>query len=445
MNNDPINGYIKNKTFSSSDMNIVTVDNEGKVKALKKGFAKVNVMVNDNQLSASIMVHVVSKKVVPEITNEIENITFTNSNDNLEVGQTKKINYNKVPSLASDLTIMWESGNEKIVSVDEEGNITGLSVGTTTVTAKNSDGKELGSMGVTVSDSFTVSVPASVNVTVGNSTKININTNPSNANRSSLTFETDNASVIKVISNDGGKTISISCLTKGTANVIIKNNGIEKGRIKVSVIEQPIVVDSRGYSPQSSDANNEKFVVNSHDKTKDNAATGPVTIKFVNRNDMGTTFVKVCRYKYGNSECDPKKNGVEVKIETGTYKIAEKGDWVLRVIEYKNGVQRRPVDDWYILIDDIKDNTSDKVTGCYANATSQGVGSFAWLDNQSVSRNQVKTVILYKEDCEEARKGNICFRDNTGKYVWGRNYSTGKNASYVKGISKESDCLEKNN
>ncbi len=57
----------------------------------------------------------------------------------------------KVNSSAQNKTLRWTSADESIVTVDDEGNIFGAKAGTTTVTAKSTDGKFTQSFNVQVS------------------------------------------------------------------------------------------------------------------------------------------------------------------------------------------------------------------------------------------------------------------------------------------------------
>lgn len=70
----------------------------------------------------------------------IENIYFSEKETSMLVGENVQIPLNIEPMDATDKTILWESSNPDIVSVDEEGNLQSHAVGTVTITATTKNG-----------------------------------------------------------------------------------------------------------------------------------------------------------------------------------------------------------------------------------------------------------------------------------------------------------------
>lgn len=70
----------------------------------------------------------------------IENIYFSEKETSMLVGENIQIPLSIEPMDATDKTILWESSNNQIVSVDEEGNLQSLAVGTVTITATTKNG-----------------------------------------------------------------------------------------------------------------------------------------------------------------------------------------------------------------------------------------------------------------------------------------------------------------
>ena len=63
-------------------------------------------------------------------------ITLDQTALSLVKGQSKKIEVTAIkPENAADKTVTWSSADEKVASVDENGNVTGVAPGTTTITA----------------------------------------------------------------------------------------------------------------------------------------------------------------------------------------------------------------------------------------------------------------------------------------------------------------------
>lgn len=84
---------------------------------------------------------------------KVEQITLTPTRVNLKVGEQQQVYSNVYPSDANDSSVYWESEDPTIASVDQNGVVTGIKNGVTTITAKANDGGgAVGSTTVTVGD-----------------------------------------------------------------------------------------------------------------------------------------------------------------------------------------------------------------------------------------------------------------------------------------------------
>ena len=110
-------------TWSSSNESIATVDQEGKVSAIKEGSADI-VAKAGNQL-ATCTVRVLKK--VTSISLDKESLT-------LIVGNTFSLTATVIPDDATDKTVTWESNDTSVATV-ENGVIKGIGVGVATITA----------------------------------------------------------------------------------------------------------------------------------------------------------------------------------------------------------------------------------------------------------------------------------------------------------------------
>lgn len=165
----------------------------------------------------SIYRHVPVEKVVflDSVGDEIdEDYVFT-----VDVGQTKKCEVRVFPDLASNKTVSYTSSDESICTVDSYGNITGVSNGSTTVMVKTFDSAKIALLKVKVTADRVTGVSLScsaLELTVGSSHDLGATVVPNAALDKSVTFTSDNTSVVTVSSN--GK---ITALSPGTANVIV--------------------------------------------------------------------------------------------------------------------------------------------------------------------------------------------------------------------------------
>ena len=122
----------KTLKWTSSNPNIATVDNTGKVTAVGGGTATITVK-SQNGKEASCEVKVTSK---------IESISLNKSNITLSKGTSETLKATINPSDATDAkTLTWKSEDENIAKVDGNGKVTGVGTGTTNITVTTSNGK----------------------------------------------------------------------------------------------------------------------------------------------------------------------------------------------------------------------------------------------------------------------------------------------------------------
>ena len=122
----------KTLKWTSSNPNIATVDNTGKVTAVGGGTATITVK-SQNGKEASCEVKVTSK---------IESISLNKSNITLSKGTSETLKATINPSDATDdKTLTWKSEDENIAKVDGNGKVTGVGTGTTNITVTTSNGK----------------------------------------------------------------------------------------------------------------------------------------------------------------------------------------------------------------------------------------------------------------------------------------------------------------
>lgn len=117
-------------SYTSSNPEIITVDDEGYMQAIRSGKSKIIVKSNENNVSSEIDLEVYSK--VTDISLDQSKIYLTKDN-------IFKINAFIAPDDANNKNIIYESLNNDIAKVDTLGNITGVNIGETTIIAKSEE------------------------------------------------------------------------------------------------------------------------------------------------------------------------------------------------------------------------------------------------------------------------------------------------------------------
>ena len=115
--------------WKSTDTNIVTVSDNGVVKAVGVGTATVKVTVGD--VSATCKVTVLQP---------VTGISLNKSSLTMDALGTFQMTASVYPDSANDKRITWSSSDPAIASVDENGLVTALKKGTATITAAAMDG-----------------------------------------------------------------------------------------------------------------------------------------------------------------------------------------------------------------------------------------------------------------------------------------------------------------
>ena len=194
--------------WSSSDENILTVDQNGQVKAVAPGTAIIQAQ-SSNGVSAFVQITV--KPIL--ITSIAIPTTLT-----LEVGNKQKIIPEIAPENASNKFLTWHSSNEAVAIV-VEGYVVARGIGEAILTCSATDGSGVSdSCTITVvryADSVTISMPEA-KLEVGATARLVAKLHPIDATNSELVWESSNKSVVTV-SQEG----LLEAIAEGEADVIV--------------------------------------------------------------------------------------------------------------------------------------------------------------------------------------------------------------------------------
>ncbi len=138
---NPQNATNKNIIWSSSDIEIATVDSSGVITAVAQGNATITATSEDGGKTANAVVTV----IIP-----VESVSIDQSFIQLEVGQTSSLVATVNPQNATNKYIAWSSSNIEVANVDSEGKVTALSPGNATITARSVYSNKTASTEVTV-------------------------------------------------------------------------------------------------------------------------------------------------------------------------------------------------------------------------------------------------------------------------------------------------------
>ena len=147
-------------TYESSDESVATVDENGNVTAVGVGDCIITTKIVADTSATNESADVDSEMlVVPEnmsvetkvtVVKVIESITLDDSEGILTVGNKHKIDAVVEPEDATNKTVVWESSDDKVATVDENGNVTAQGIGQATITASSPNSEASASYELTV-------------------------------------------------------------------------------------------------------------------------------------------------------------------------------------------------------------------------------------------------------------------------------------------------------
>ena len=218
-------------TWTSSDENVVTVDENGVLTAVAAGTATVTAAAADNTGASAVCEVTVTKPV--------SSIKLDKTSASILRGKTVTLKATVSPDDAANKAVAWSSSDKKIATVDAKGVVTGVAKGTATITAKAKDGS-----GVKATCKITVKQPVtkitlsktSASILRNKTITLKAAAGPSSANDKSVAWTTSNKKVATVNSKGVVKGIA-----KGTATITAtaKDGSKVKAVCKITV-KQPV-------------------------------------------------------------------------------------------------------------------------------------------------------------------------------------------------------------
>lgn len=116
--------------YSSSNLEVATIDNNGIIKAIRSGETTITVKAEENSVQSQIKINVYSN---------VTGITLDQKEIYIPIESTFKINAYIEPEDANEKTIIYSSTNNRIVTIDQNGNITAHEEGEANIIAQSKE------------------------------------------------------------------------------------------------------------------------------------------------------------------------------------------------------------------------------------------------------------------------------------------------------------------
>ena len=178
--------------YSTSDGSIASVNQDGRVSALKAGACNLTATSKyDETVSVTIPVTV----IVP-----VKTVEITSDQTSVAIGGTLQLTAVVKPENATLQGVVFSSSDESVFTVTEDGLVTGVSRGKATVTAASADGKATDKTRITVNqppESVTIS-PVSLTLAEGKTATLKATVSPANTDDKTVLWSSADESVATV-------------------------------------------------------------------------------------------------------------------------------------------------------------------------------------------------------------------------------------------------------
>ena len=164
--------------------------------------------------------------------------------------ETAQLTAEVTPSYADNKRVTWQSSDEKVATVDENGKVTAVGNGTATITATSVSGSYTATVSVTVKipveiQKLTIEAEKETLTKIGESTELKVKIEPENADLQKLIWKSHNEKI--AIVNENGK---VTAVGNGTAEITVTT---EDGKITASIMitvkvpDEPTINKTTGF------------------------------------------------------------------------------------------------------------------------------------------------------------------------------------------------------
>ena len=211
---NPENATDPTVTWASSDPAVASVS-EGHVEALQAGTAVITARAGGKEARCTVTVN------RPYVN--VESISLDHTELAIAKGETVTLTATVYPANASDPSVSWSTSNTRIATVDAEGHVTGVRVGTAVITAKA--GKYSATCRVTVSaaaESITLNY-SMVSVRQYDSVQLKVITSPTGSVVSGTVVWTSDLPAVATVDENG----LVQALQPGAVTIKASVDGME--------------------------------------------------------------------------------------------------------------------------------------------------------------------------------------------------------------------------
>ena len=216
----PENATEKGVVWESKDESVATVDQEGLVSAVKEGSTKIIVSTANGNFSAYCSV------TVKKTGADVSGITIDKDELKLTVGNSFRLTATVLPENATKKGVVWESKDESIATVDQEGLVSAVKEGSTQIIVSTANGNFSAVCNVIIEKELVAVTSITldqdvIELMVGSKYQFKATVLPDNATNKTLVWSSDDEKIATVSSSgvvtaleEGSATIHVQSLDK---------------------------------------------------------------------------------------------------------------------------------------------------------------------------------------------------------------------------------------
>ncbi|MDL2222034.1 Ig-like domain-containing protein [Parabacteroides sp. OttesenSCG-928-N08] len=213
----PENATNKEVTWSSLNSSIASVDQTGKITAVKEGQTVISVTTIDGNHKAYCEVTITDPVV------KVSGISLDKDQAELFIGNSFQLRASMQPENATNQVVNWQSSSPSIATVENTGKVTGVAVGVATITVTTEDGNHTATCSVTVNQATVSVTGVSINKTstslmIGETEVLKATILPSDATNQAVSWKSNSPS-IATVENTGkvtGVAVGVATITVTT-------------------------------------------------------------------------------------------------------------------------------------------------------------------------------------------------------------------------------------
>lgn len=237
----PSSATNKNIVWSVPSFDVVTINSNGKVQAVKNGIATITVTTVDGELKDTCKITVSDEITENGSANDKRPIKFEEKEISILKDSEYKLN---VTVTSNNKKIIWQSSNEEIAIV-EDGLVKGINVGIATITAKLDGTKDSASIDVKVTTNEESGIKfenSRLDIYLNIEKELKIITTPTNMVIEEIEYTLEDENIAMITNN------VITGLKIGSTKLTVKVNNKYEASTTIHVHDEPLRLIIPGYN-----------------------------------------------------------------------------------------------------------------------------------------------------------------------------------------------------